>query len=1029
MFPVFSLRHLILTLRTPAVSVRRPFLAACLLTLTVGSSVLAAPAARAQAQSAGATVHGSVSDPDGAIIPGATVILSAPKGKAVTVKSGSDGSFRALAPSGTYTVTVTMPGFANFQQTGVVLTLGGDVQVNAKLAVGEQTEVVNVTSQATQVSVDSDSNASATVIKGKDLEALSDDPDELASELSALAGPAAGPNGGQIYVDGFTGGQLPPKSSIREIRINQNPFSAQFDRLGYGRVEVFTKPGTDKLHGSLSIFGNDKPFNTSTPFLGAANNQPGYFTVFAMGNVTGALSKSASFSVGGNYRNISNNNIINPAGFYSATATDTTPCAPGVQTCSASFGFPTSARAISQPSHRYEISPRFDFALGAKNVLTIRYNYEKGASFNSGIGGNSLASLGVNSTSDENQIQISDTQTFSSKLVNETRFEYQRETSNNTPLSTGPRISVQGAFSYGGATPQNTVNRHIEVQNYTSLALSKHFVRAGGRLRLNQQSNTTSGNINTTTGYNYTYSFLLDPCTDPSVTTKPAGCAVAGTATRCASIGLTGTNYVSSYQCGTPSQFSLTNFGQPTVTASENDLGLYAEDDWKVRPNLTFSYGGRFEVANVTSAHDWAPRTSVAYGIPRSGGKAPMTVLRGGFGIFYDRFGLNDFLTNAENQRGVQNVQSVVNPGAACSPGSPVSACNVAAGSRIELYSLAPNLRSSYIMQAALGVDQQLGKIGTLSVNWLPSRGNHQYLTRVSVNGSEYDYQYQSTGVFRENQIIVNSSLRLGTVSFFTFGSFNFTNANSQGSNFIPTSTDPSVDYGRASFAQRAFVVASGSWTAPFKISVSPFLLARSGTPYNVTLGQDLNGDSVFNERPAFASGSTANCTNASTFNQSVTPGNYNEIPINYCTGPAAVVFNLRLARTFGFGNRSQTATSAKGTGGPNSGGAGNSGGAPPGGGRGSRGGGMSTAMGGAMGGGRGGPGGPGGGFGGATGKKYNLTLGLQAQNLFNNVPYSAPISTLSSASQFGTYRSLLGQPFAQSNAVRRILLQATLNF
>ena len=109
----------------------------------------------------------------------------------------------------------------------------------------------------------------ATVIKGKDLDALSDDPDELSSELTALAGPAAGPNGGQIYVDGFTGGQLPPKSSIREIRINQNPFSAQYDKLGYGRVEVFTKPGTDKYHGNLSVQGGDNVFNTSNPFLGA----------------------------------------------------------------------------------------------------------------------------------------------------------------------------------------------------------------------------------------------------------------------------------------------------------------------------------------------------------------------------------------------------------------------------------------------------------------------------------------------------------------------------------------------------------------------------------------------------------------------------------------------------------------------------------------------------------------------------------------------------------------------------------------
>ena len=107
----------------------------------------------------------------------------------------------------------------------------------------------------TTISTAPDANASAVIIKGEDLNALSDDPDELQNELTALAGPAAGPNGGQIYIDGFTGGQLPPKSSIREIRVNQNPFSAEYDRLGYGRIEIFTKPGTDQLHGEFQVGG------------------------------------------------------------------------------------------------------------------------------------------------------------------------------------------------------------------------------------------------------------------------------------------------------------------------------------------------------------------------------------------------------------------------------------------------------------------------------------------------------------------------------------------------------------------------------------------------------------------------------------------------------------------------------------------------------------------------------------------------------------------------------------------------------
>ena len=115
--------------------------------------------------------------------------------------------------------------------------------------------------------VNPSNNANTIVLQGKDLEALSDDPDELESELQALAGPSAGPNGGQMYIDGFTAGQLPPKASIREIRINQNPFSSEYAPLvGYGRVEIFTKPGTDTLHGQFMISGNDSAFNARNPF-------------------------------------------------------------------------------------------------------------------------------------------------------------------------------------------------------------------------------------------------------------------------------------------------------------------------------------------------------------------------------------------------------------------------------------------------------------------------------------------------------------------------------------------------------------------------------------------------------------------------------------------------------------------------------------------------------------------------------------------------------------------------------------------
>src|SRR5207248_10977107 len=115
------------------------------------------------------------------------------------------------------------------------------------------------------LSTDATNNAGALVLRGADLDALSDDPDDLMADLQALAGPSAGPNGGSIFIDGFSGGDLPAKNSIREIRINQNPFSPEYDKLGFGRIEIFTKPGTDKFRWSIGYTFATDSSNSRNP--------------------------------------------------------------------------------------------------------------------------------------------------------------------------------------------------------------------------------------------------------------------------------------------------------------------------------------------------------------------------------------------------------------------------------------------------------------------------------------------------------------------------------------------------------------------------------------------------------------------------------------------------------------------------------------------------------------------------------------------------------------------------------------------
>ena len=219
------------------------------------------------AQSGSGKVQGQVTDTSGGAIPAITVVAVDATGASHETQTDEEGryAFSQLA-AGTYTIRIRLKGFADFERAGVAVASGQPQTVNAQLVVALEKQQITVKENNVNVSVQSENNASALVLKGKDLDSLSDDPDELSSQLQALAGPAAGPNGGEIYVDGFTGGQLPTKSSIREIRVNQNPFSAQYDKLGYGRIEILTKPGTDVLHGRGFLQGNDSAFNTGNPF-------------------------------------------------------------------------------------------------------------------------------------------------------------------------------------------------------------------------------------------------------------------------------------------------------------------------------------------------------------------------------------------------------------------------------------------------------------------------------------------------------------------------------------------------------------------------------------------------------------------------------------------------------------------------------------------------------------------------------------------------------------------------------------------
>ncbi len=181
------------------------------------------------AQTPSGALNGVVTDPSGGVIAKAAVRLTDAAGASIDTATNREGfyEFKGLVP-GTYTLKAVAKGFAIFTREDLQILAGKTQQVNIGLVIQIEEEKVEVSDSSAKVDIAPSNNAGMVVMQGKDLEALSDDPDELQSELQALAGPSAGPNGGQIYIDGFTAGTLPPKASIREIRIN--PIRIRFPR-------------------------------------------------------------------------------------------------------------------------------------------------------------------------------------------------------------------------------------------------------------------------------------------------------------------------------------------------------------------------------------------------------------------------------------------------------------------------------------------------------------------------------------------------------------------------------------------------------------------------------------------------------------------------------------------------------------------------------------------------------------------------------------------------------------------------------
>src|ERR1035441_6040386 len=548
-----------------------------------------------------------------------------------------------------------------------------------------------------------------------------------------------------------------------------------------------------------------------------------------------------------------------------------------------------------------------------------------------------------------------------------------RSASESTGGSNDIEISVLGAFTGGGAQVGNSgsVAKRWELTNTSTFTHGKHTTKWGARVR---QSFTDSTSMN-----NFGGTFTFQGGTGPQL--DSANQPVSGTSIPLTALEVyrrtllfqkAGYSDAQIRQLGGGAyQFSL-GAGTPATSISQLDVGAFWTDDWRVRSNFTFSYGLRYEAQ--TNISDWknvTPRLSIAWGIDARGSTPAKTVLRAGAGTFFDRTSETTILQSLRFNGVTQQSYVIFNP--SFFPTIP-SLASLASGKQPQQLQLVDSrLQSPRSYQLSTGVDRQVNSYLRLSMNYQEARGVHVQRSR-NINtpiGGQYPFGDQqirtlteSSGFSRSHQLMVSPMVNYKKLFLFGFYALSYGKSDAEGQPADPYNLR--AEWGPSTYGDvRHRVLLGSSLPLPLQLSVSPFIVISSGSPYNITTGRDSNGDGVPAERPALVS--SGNCSGSGLvytaafgcFNLNPAPGTAT-IGRNYGRGPGSVNVMLRLSRVWVFRGKNEGGLFGPGGpmgGGPGGGGPGG-GGPPPGGG--------GPGGGGPGGGGPpdGGPGGPGGGGG-----------------------------------------------------------------
>ena len=493
----------------------------------------------------------TVVDQTGAVIPNAKVTVT-PAGDAraaapIVTNDKGVATLTGLAP-GRYTIQAEFPGFETRQLKDVAIKAGENKHV-VVLAIEGLKDSVTVSRDPREAASDRRSTFGSAMTR-EQIEALSDDPDEMAQQLQDIAGGNA-----VIRVDSFEGARLPPKTAIKSIHITRDAFAAENHYAGSLFIDIITQPGLGPLRTNMNIRFRDGSMSGKPPAQFAEEQKKGpEQTQNYNGGIGGSLIKQkASFSL-----QLNGGTQYDTPYYYYVTPDRVT----------------VNSLAPRRPRDSMFVYSLFDYAITRDQTLRMNYSQESFNSHNLGIGGFDQLERGYSTESANHSLRIQEAGPLGRRFFTNTRASINWSSSDAVSLFEGQTIQVIDAFTSGGQQRAGGAHsKTINLQSDLDYVRGMHSMRAGLAL--------DGGSFHSNDSNNYLGTFTFEN--------------------------------LNAFNTGRPRSFTQ-RIGDPNIAYWNLLAGLYVQDDIRVRKNLTLSPGVRWETqTHLADLNNFGPRFGITW--------------------------------------------------------------------------------------------------------------------------------------------------------------------------------------------------------------------------------------------------------------------------------------------------------------------------------------------------------------------------------------------------------------------------------